>query len=341
MAGVVNGRRVFLTGHTGFKGSWLLLWLRKLGANVTGYALEAAQRSMYRQLNLDNDCKSVLGDIRNRETLASALSDAQPDLVFHLAAQPLVLASYDDPIGTLQVNVLGTANLIDALRVMKRSCAVIVVTSDKCYENRPESHQETDCLGGHDLYSASKAAAEIVSAAYRRSFGLRIATARAGNVIGGGDWADNRIVPDCIRALEAGEPIRVRNPGFIRPWQHVLEPLSGYLRLAERLLQSDDYAEAWNFGPAEEDARTVKDVVEAVIGNWGNGTWLSEGGDQVAEAKTLRLNAEKAKNRLGWTPRWSFETAIEQTVAWYKAAHDGASAEQIRALTLQQIEDYG
>lgn len=335
MASVVNGRRVFLTGHTGFKGSWLLLWLRKLGAEVTGYSLEAPARSMYRQLNLDHDCKSIIGDIRDRDRLAKALSDAQPDYVFHLAAQPLVLASYDDPLGTLQTNVIGTANLLDALRTMKRHCTVIVVTSDKCYENQSTSHKEDDCLGGHDLYSASKAAAEIVTAAYRRSFNLNVATARAGNVIGGGDWADNRIVPDCIRALERKEPIRVRNPKFIRPWQHVLEPLSGYLALAER-----EASGAWNFGPADEDARTVEDVVNGIIRHWGEGEWTSEEHDQPQEAKTLRLNTEKAHKELGWSPRWPFDKAIEQTVAWYKAAHDGASAEQLRELTLQQIEAY-
>lgn len=336
MASVVNGRRVFLTGHTGFKGSWLLLWLRKLGAEVTGYSLEAAERSMYRQLNLDHDCTSITGDIRDRDRLAAALSDARPDLVFHLAAQPLVLASYDDPLGTLQTNVIGTANLLDALRRHNRRCVVIVVTSDKCYENRSASHKEDDCLGGHDLYSASKAAAEIVTAAYRRSFNLNVATARAGNVIGGGDWADNRIVPDCIRALERDEPIRVRNPKFIRPWQHVLEPLSGYLALAERGMSG-----AWNFGPADEDARTVEDVVTSVIRHWGRGEWTSDRHEQPHEASTLRLNTDKAQRELGWSPRWPFDQAIERTVAWYKAAHGGASAGQLRALTLQQIEAYG
>ncbi len=335
MASVVNGRRVFLTGHTGFKGSWLLLWLRKLGAEVTGYSLEAPERSMYRQLNLDQDCTSIIADIRDRDRLAAALNDSQPDLVFHLAAQPLVLASYDDPLGTLETNVIGTANLLDAFRTMNRPCTVIVVTSDKCYENQATSHKETDCLGGHDLYSASKAAAEIVTAAYRRSFHLKVATARAGNVIGGGDWADNRIVPDCIRALERKEPIRVRNPKFIRPWQHVLEPLSGYLALAERELSG-----AWNFGPADEDARTVEDVVNAVIEQWGGGEWTADRHEQPHETKTLRLNTDKAHTELGWSPRWTFDETIEQTVAWYKAAHDGASADELRALTLQQIEAY-
>jgi CDP-glucose 4,6-dehydratase len=340
VASVVSGRRVFLTGHTGFKGSWLLLWLRKLGAEVTGYALEAAERSMYRQLGLDRDCTSIIGDLRDRDRLAAALNEARPDLVFHLAAQPLVLASYDDPLGTLQTNVLGTANVLDALRTMNRPCTVVVVTSDKCYENQSQRHEETDCLGGHDLYSASKAAAEIVTAAYRRSFQLRVATARAGNVIGGGDWADHRIVPDCIRALERGEPIRVRNPKFVRPWQHVLEPLGGYLRLAENLARSDEYAEAWNFGPSDAEARTVEDLVEAVIRHWGGGTWTGERGEQPHEAATLRLDAAKASERLGWEPRWTFDEAIEHTVAWYKAAHGGAGAEQLRALTVQQIETY-
>ena len=334
----MKGLRVFLTGHTGFKGSWLLMALRRLGAEVTGYALEAAERSMYRQLQLGELCTSITADIRDRDRLAGALSDAQPDVVFHLAAQPLVLASYDDPLGTLQTNVIGTANLLDVLRTMNRPCTVIVVTSDKCYENPTESRREDDCLGGHDLYSASKAAAEIVTAAYRRSFSLRVATVRAGNVIGGGDWADNRIVPDCIRALERNEPIRVRNPRYVRPWQHVVEPLSGYLALASRLMNDAEFAAAWNFGPNEVGTRTVEDVVNGIVNAWGSGQWISDQQDQPHETITLRLNTDKARNLLGWCPRWSFDETIDRTVAWYRAAHEGASAEQLRAITLAQIE---
>ena len=334
----MKNARVFLTGHTGFKGSWLLLWLLRLGAHVTGYSLEAAPRSMYRQLELDDACESVIADIRDRDRLTAALRDAKPDLVFHLAAQPLVLASYSDPLGTLGTNVLGTAHLLEALRVLDRPCTIIVVTSDKCYESRNGSHREDDCLGGHDLYSASKAAAEIVSAAYRRSFGLRIASVRAGNVIGGGDWADDRIVPDSIRALERGEPIRVRNPRFVRPWQHVVEPLSGYLTLAARLMDDPKLASAWNFGPAEDEVRTVEDVVNGVVEAWGSGTWTSDSNEYPHETTTLTLNTEKARRELGWSPRWPFERAILETVRWYRAAHDGASARELRELTLAQIE---
>jgi len=334
----VKNLRVFLTGHTGFKGSWLLLWLRRLGAHVTGYSLEAAPRSMYRQLELDDECESVIADIRDRDRLTAVLRDARPDLVFHLAAQPLVLASYADPLGTLETNVLGTAHLLEALRVLGRPCTVIVVTSDKCYESRTGSHRETDCLGGHDPYSASKAAAEIVSAAYRRSFGLRVASVRAGNVIGGGDWADDRIVPDSIRALERGQPIRVRKPRFVRPWQHVVEPLSGYLTLATRLMDHAELADAWNFGPAEDELRTVADVVNGVVEAWGCGTWVADSEEYPHETTTLSLNTEKAQRELGWSPHWPFARAIRETVSWYRAAHDGANARELRALTLAQIE---
>ena len=334
----MRGRRVFLTGHTGFKGSWLLLWLRSLGAEVTGYSLAPVERSMYAQLQLDEFCTSVIGDIRDRDRLAASLSDAQPELVFHLAAQSLVLASYEDPLGTVQTNVMGTANLLDAVRTLGRNCTVIVVTSDKCYLDPREPRREDDCLGGHDLYSASKAGAEMIAAAYRRSFDLRLATVRAGNVIGGGDWADNRIVPDCIKALERGDPIAVRNPGFIRPWQHVVEPLSGYLALANRLHEDAAFAGAWNFGPLENDAHTVQDVVEGVVKVWGRGQWVSDQQAQPHETATLRLNIDKARGRLGWSPRWSFDEAIERTVTWYRAAYEGATVQDLRALTLAQIE---
>lgn len=336
MAGVVKGRRVFLTGHTGFKGSWLLLWLKKLGAEVTGYALEAPARSMYRQLDLDSDCTSVIGDICDRAVLQEALFASDPDFVFHLAAQPLVLASYEDPLGTLETNVLGTANVLEAIRRLGRPCMTVIVTTDKCYENRSVPHSETDCLGGHDLYSASKASAEIVTSAYSRSFQMQVATARAGNVIGGGDWADDRIVPDCIRALERGEVIRVRNPEYVRPWQHVLEPLSGYLALAQRGVSG-----SWNFGPDDADVRTVRDLADQVVRNWGNGEWASEAKAQPHEAPVLRLNTDKARRELGWRPRWGFEEAVARTVAWYKVAHEGASREQLRAFTMEQIEAYG
>jgi CDP-glucose 4,6-dehydratase len=303
---------------------------------------------MYAQLQLDGSCNSIIGDVRDREHLASALHEANPDVVFHLAAQPLVLASYDDPVGTLQTNVLGTANLLDAIRTLVKPCTVIVVTSDKCYENRDwtYSYRETDPLGGHDLYSTSKAAAELVATSFRRSFfgdgeAIRVATVRAGNVIGGGDWAAGRIVPDCIRALAANEPIAVRNPRFVRPWQHVLEPLGGYLMLASALLDGrTEYCDAWNFGPRPEDARPVDALVDAVIAAWGSGRWISEHREQPHEAHTLRLCTDKAQALLGWKPRWSFNEGIANTVQWYRAAHENASAEELRALSLAQIEAY-
>lgn len=343
-----RGRRVFLTGHTGFKGSWLTLWLRHLGADVTGYALAAPEASMYAELSLDDLCTSHVADIRDGARLTAAIAEAQPDVVLHLAAQPLVLASYDDPLGTIETNVVGTANVLEALRVIGRPCTAIIVTSDKCYENRGwvYSYRETDPLGGHDVYSTSKAAAELIITSYRRSFFeaggiIRAASARAGNVIGGGDRAADRILPDCIRALSADETIRVRNPRSIRPWQHVLEPLGGYLALAAGMLEGrNELCEAWNFAPRQEDARSVAELVDAVIAAWGSGRWSSDEREQPHEAHTLRISTDKAHARLGWSPRWPFATAVRETVAWYRAAHEGASAEQLRALSLAQIDAY-
>ena len=348
-----RGRRVFVTGHTGFKGAWLTLGLHHLGAAVTGYALAAAADSMYARLELDALCTSTIGDIRDRAALEKAVGDAQPEVVIHMAAQSLVLPSYEDPLGTLETNVIGTANVLDVLRRRNDPCTVIVVTSDKCYENRGSlyGYRETDPLGGADVYSMSKAAAELVTSSYRRSFfrdgTVKIASARAGNVIGGGDRAEGRIVPDCIRALEKKSPISVRNPDYIRPWQHVLEPLSGYLLLAARMLQGDaSVSEAWNFGPRQEDARTVSELVEAILREWGDGQWTHTAAKQKPESHTLRLSIEKAAALLGWQPRWSFERAVRETVAWYRAdagrkSAGPASAEVLRALTLKQWAAYG
>jgi CDP-glucose 4,6-dehydratase len=341
-----RGRRVFVTGHTGFKGSWLTLWLAELGARVTGYALAPLDESMFRQLALHDVCDSLERDVRTYTDLHTALADAQPDFVFHLAAQPLVLASYTDPLSTIETNVVGTANLLEALRRIGRPCTVVVITSDKCYENREwlYAYRENEPMGGHDVYSASKGAAEIVVASYRRSFfnegSIRVASARAGNVIGGGDWAENRIVPDCIRALARGEVIDVRNPHAIRPWQHVIEPLGGYLTLAAKLEQDARLADAWNFGPMPDDTRSVEDVVERVIAAWGSGSWSTRQREQPHEAMLLRLAIDKAMTLLRWRPRWRFDEAVDRTVAWYKAAHDGAEAQQLRELTRAQIRDY-
>lgn len=348
IADTLRGRRVFLTGHTGFKGSWLLLWLTQMGAEVTGYALPPEEPSMFSRLSLGDTCHNIAGDVRDRDHLAAALDAAKPDLVLHLAAQSLVLPSYDDPLGTLQTNVLGTANVLDALRTLGRPCAAVVVTSDKCYENRGwvYGYREADPLGGHDVYSTSKAAAELVTAGYRRSFfsaggAIRVASARAGNVIGGGDWAAGRLVPDCVRALGRGEAVRVRNPRFVRPWQHVLEPLHGYLVLASGLLAGrSELCDAWNFGPRADDVRTVEELVEAVIAAWGEGRWAAAEGEQPHEAQTLRLSIDKAQAQLGWSPRWTFAEAVAHTVVWYRADHDGATAADLRALSLAQIDGY-
>ena len=344
---VLRDRRVFLTGHTGFKGSWLTWWLHSLGAKVTGYALEAERTSMYRQLGLDDVCESIIADVRDRSALAGAVRRADPEFVFHLAAQPLVLESYRDPLGTISTNVDGTANLLDVLRVAGKPVTAVIVTSDKCYENdgRRYSFRESDPLGGHDVYSMSKGAAELVVSSYRRSFfgdgsGIRVASARAGNVIGGGDWADKRLVPDCIRALAAGETVSVRNPRSVRPWQHVLEPLTGYLQLALKTADNPSCCEAFNFGPAEDDACSVEEIVNAVIRAWGSGSWTPVDREQPHEAPVLRLNIEKAKRRLEWSPRWTTAKAIDATVAWYKAEHSGAGRDALRALTSGQIAEY-
>jgi CDP-glucose 4,6-dehydratase len=338
-----RGRRVLLTGHTGFKGSWLALWLLELGAEVWAYALEAEPApNLFRLLEPDLAARPAfrqrIGDLADSEALADWVREGQPQVVLHLAAQPLVRRSYEDPLGTWATNVMGSLHLLEALRPLQHPCAVVMVTTDKVYENREWLHgyRETDPLGGHDPYSASKAAAELAVASWRASFcgsalhqtpHLAIATARAGNVIGGGDWAADRIVPDAIRALAAGQPIAVRNPGATRPWQHVLEPLGGYLRLAEALaLDPDPPCEAFNFGPSLESNRPVRELVETVLQQWV-GTWDDQS-DPAAphEASLLHLQIDKAHHRLGWSPRWSYLDTIARTVGWYRLVHEGAGA---------------
>ncbi len=351
------GKRVLLTGHTGFKGGWLALWLRELGAEVTGYALEPdPMPSLFLAAGIARTCRSVIADVRDLGRLRAVLCETRPDHVFHLAAQPLVRVSYEQPLETIQTNVLGTAHLLEALRLEAHPCAAVIVTSDKCYENRerPEGYREDEAMGGHDVYSMSKGAAELVVASYRRSFfhpahlarhGIAVASARAGNVVGGGDWAKDRIVPDCIAALAAPRAILVRNPAAVRPWQHVLEPLAGYLLLGARLaVGAEDrarFCEAWNFGPRGEDARPVRDVVGALIRAWGSGRW-EDRHDPAAphEAGLLRLDIEKAEARLGWTPRWRFEETFRRTVEWYRAFHGGAGPDALAALCRRQIAEY-
>jgi CDP-glucose 4,6-dehydratase len=350
------GKSVFLTGHTGFKGSWLTQWLHHLGARVTGYALDPPSQPSHFDVAHTADLlqRDVRGDIRDSTRLAEAVRSCAPDVVFHLAAQPIVRASLEAPRETFDVNVVGTASVLDAIRSADKPCAVIVVTSDKCYRNDGQNlgFREDDPLGGHDPYSASKAGTELVVEAYRSSYfpshrfdehGVQLASVRAGNVIGGGDWAADRIVPDAVRALSEGKDLIVRNPQSTRPWQHVLEPLSGYLLLASRLLGdagSGVLDQAWNFGPLAESEASVEDLATAIVHAWGSGKWVS---DQVdpndVEAATLRIAIDKAMNQLGWRPRWGFDETVNRTVNWYRAFYRGDGPDAHR-LSLSDIESY-
>ena len=333
--GAFAGKRVLLTGHTGFKGSWLSRWLLDLGADVTGYALEPdTSPSLFADLGLAAVMDSHIGDIRDAARFDEVFAEVRPELVLHLAAQPLVRRSYTEPRYTLETNVMGTANVLEAVRRSDECRVVLNVTTDKVYANDEagEAFSEDRPLGGHDPYSASKAASEIVTASYRDSFfsqagAAAVATARAGNVIGGGDWAEDRLVPDCARALASGQPLAVRNPASVRPWQHVLEPLSGYLHLAARLLVDRELAGAFNFGPDPDSARTVGEVAERFVSAWGEGSWhVPESGVQPHEAAQLRLDIGKAGRTLGWHPVWEFDETIQRTAAWYHAYTGGADA---------------
>ena len=347
-----EGLRVLVTGDTGFKGSWLALWLHELGAHVTGMALPPRTEPSHFQLaKLGDTIHHVDADIRDIEAVARIFRQEQPRIVFHLAAQALVRDSYDDPKATFDTNIGGTVNILEAVRQCPSVRAVVVVTSDKCYENQEWvwGYREKDPLGGHDPYSASKGAAEIVTAAYRRSFfgpkglgpHLGLATARAGNVIGGGDWAKDRIIPDCVRALAAGKPIVIRNPQATRPWQHVLDPLAGYLLLAARLLENPDtFSGAWNFGPRTSDQITVHKLAERFIKAWGNGTILAPHPEknQPHEAHLLNLNTDKAAFALKWHPVLDSTSAIDWTVDWYKSWHE--STDKLMDLSVRQIREF-
>ncbi|MCC6007838.1 MAG: CDP-glucose 4,6-dehydratase [Rhodobacteraceae bacterium] len=341
MTGPWAGRRVLVTGHTGFKGAWLSHWLLRLGCEVHGLALPPdTTPALFDQLGLARRMAHRIGDIRTPGLVEARVAEVQPDAIFHLAAQPLVLRSYADPVETWATNVMGTLHLLEGARALRRPCALVVVTTDKVYENRewPHPYRESDRLGGHDPYSASKAAAELVAASHARAFlrdgPVRLATARAGNVIGGGDWAENRILPDLARALAAGRELPVRNPGAIRPWQHVLDPLAGYLALAARMLEGVPVPEAVNFGPEPADQASVARLVGLALSHWP-GRW-QDASDPTAphEAGRLALSIELARTDLHWTPRWGLQDAVARTIEWYRAVHEGADP---RTLTDAQI----
>lgn len=343
-----NGRRVFLTGHTGFKGAWLTLLLRRLGAEVTGFALAPnGNGDLFVAANAASALsKHEIGDIRNPERLSASLRAAEPEIVLHLAAQSLVRLSYDQPVQTYATNVMGTVHLLEGVRHSPSVRATVIVTSDKCYENREWvwGYRENERMGGHDPYSNSKGCAELVTESYRKSFfpssgSSHVASARAGNVIGGGDWAQDRLVPDAIRAFVSGSPLRIRNPNAIRPWQHVLDPIGGYLRLAQCLYQGgSQYAEGWNFGPMSSSEVPVSEVVSRLVQAWGkSASWEIEGGTHPHEAAYLKLDCSKAASRLSWTPAIEFEKAIALTADWYRAF---ANKEDLRAVTEAQIEEF-
>lgn len=351
--GVYRGKTVLITGHTGFKGAWLALWLQLLGAKVIGYALPPmTEPSLFRLANLQEGLTHVDGDIRDADKVRDVLKQYQPQIVFHLAAQSLVRYSYKQPLETYTTNVLGTVNLLEAIRMTPSVRACINVTSDKCYENRewPYAYRENDAMGGFDPYSSSKGCAELITAAYRNSFFLngdthpvRLASARAGNVIGGGDWAQDRLIPDSIRALTGGQAVVVRNPQAIRPWQYVLEPLSGYLWLGACLWSKPSgFDEAWNFGPHCASNLPVSQVVNHAVASWGNGTWKQASGAQHSEpheARTLSLDITKAKLRLGWEPVFSVEQAITETVNWYREQYRNPELD-VRTFSSEYITRY-
>jgi CDP-glucose 4,6-dehydratase len=346
-----SGKRVFVTGHTGFKGSWLCLWLQQLGSNVTGYALKPPTHpNLFEVAEIGEGMSSILGDIRDSRKLLSEMQQAKPEIVIHMAAQPLVRRSYLEPSETYATNVMGTVNLLEGVRQTPSVRAVVNVTTDKCYENKEWvwGYRENEPMGGFDPYSSSKACAELVTAAYRNSFfnsenfsqhQIALASARAGNVIGGGDWAEDRLIPDVIRALTAGQPVTIRNPLAIRPWQHVLEPLSGYLLLAEKLYTNQsEFAEAWNFGPETSDTQSVHQVVQKIVTTWSRpGAWVLDGQINPHETTHLALDCTKAKTKLGWRPRWSLDRALDAVNEWYLENQNG---KKVLPVMLRQISDY-
>jgi len=341
-----RGKRVLLTGHTGFKGSWLSLWLQAMGAELHGLALAPpTSPSLYDEAGVGAGMASTIGDIRDYAAVLAAVEACKPEIIIHMAAQPLVRYSYQNPVETYATNVMGTVHVLEAARQVGCVRAIVNVTTDKCYENKEWvwGYREDEPMGGYDPYSNSKGCAELVTSAYRRSFfqqsGIALASGRAGNVIGGGDWAADRLVPDILRAFEKNQPVVIRNPHSTRPWQHVLEPLSGYLTLAERLYQDGAaFAEGWNFGPHDDDARPVQWIVEQMVGKWGgNASWQLDAGDHPHEANYLKLDISKAKAGLGWQPRWNLATALENIITWHQA---WLAQADVRAKCLEQISQY-
>ncbi len=347
MFDIYKNKRVFITGHTGFKGSWLSIWLSSLGAEVCGYSLESdTNPSMFKELEIHKKlARSVVGDILDNAKLEENIIDFKPEIIFHLAAQPLVRLSYSEPLMTYKTNVIGTLNVLEAARKCLSVQAFVNVTTDKCYENleQDKPYNEEDRLGGYDMYSSSKACVEIMSSSYRRSFlqgddSYLMATARAGNVIGGGDWALDRIIPDCVRAVNSGVDIEIRNPVAVRPWQHVLEPLSGYLMLGERLLNGEkNFASAFNFGPEPSNVLTVAELAGKFVELYGRGRVIVGEKSPLHEAGLLMLSIEKARADLGWSPKYDTQTALQKTVDWYKNFYDGAD---MFNFTINQIKDY-
>ncbi len=338
-------KRVLLTGHTGFKGGWLSLWLQSMGAKLAGLALKSPTNpSLFEQARVYEGMVSNIGDIRDFDTVRRVVAEFQPEIVIHMAAQPLVRYSYKNPIETYATNVMGTVHLLEAVRQVGSAKVILNVTTDKCYENKEWAwgYREDEPMGGFDPYSSSKGCSELVTSAYRRSFfsdnGVALASARAGNVIGGGDWAEDRLVPDILRAFEQGLPVVVRNPNSTRPWQHVLEPLSGYLLLAERLWEEPaGFAEGWNFGPNDEDAKPVGWIVEQMVAKWGDASWHIDAADNPHEANYLKLDISKARQRLSWGPRWGLDIALNKIIEWHQA---WISKEDVRSMCLDQINQY-
>jgi CDP-glucose 4,6-dehydratase len=342
-----KGKKVFLTGHTGFKGAWLSLWLQKMGAIIKGYSLDVNTKpALFAQANVAAEMESEIGDIRNLEQLTESMVSFSPDILIHMAAQPLVRLSYQEPVNTYTTNVIGTVNVLEAARKCSNLKAIVSVTTDKCYENKEWEwgYRENEPMGGHDPYASSKGCAELVTSAYRRSFfstehTASLASARAGNVIGGGDWAEDRLIPDILRAFEKSEPVVIRNPLSTRPWQHVLEPLSGYLVLAQELfLNGDEFAEGWNFGPKDEDCKPVSWILDKMVESWGgNASWSLDKENNPHEAGFLKLDCSKAASRLKWKPKWNLQLTLKSIVDWHQVYSNGGD---IKKQCLKEINNY-